>query len=296
MDQPNNLILEVKNLNTSFGDAAKDFPVLKDFSLSLRQGETLGIVGETGSGKTISMLSMLGLMSGAAKVTAEKIVFFDKEVDIAEGRIDKTFQKSVLAKKIAIIFQNAQVSLNPLRKCGPAINEVIRYHLGLSKNTAKDKIIHLFQEVGLSDSERIYDSFPHELSGGEQQRVLIAMGLSCEPEILILDEPTASLDLITQRDILRLLQSLKQRRSLTMIFITHDLATISEISDIILHIDKGKIIACASTSDFFTHPPNPVSAQLVRRIEDFALTIKRPNADHLNPGIIIQDLKVTFGE
>ncbi|GLR18441.1 ABC transporter ATP-binding protein [Portibacter lacus] len=248
-------ILEVQKLNTYFGETQ----VVKDLSFAIQKGETVAIIGETGSGKSVAISSIFNLLEAhIAKVSAEKLVYNDK----------KNPQIS-LPKDIAIVFQNAQLSLNPVVKCGVQIKRILRKQMSLSRVEAEQNTKELFHKVELNETDRIYHSFPHQLSGGELQRVMIAMGLACHPEFLILDEPTASLDRIVQIKIIDLLKKLKAEEGLSILLITHDLALVSDFADRILHIDKGALIANQDVDSFFTKSAHQVSQQLVEQLKDF---------------------------
>lgn len=254
-DSHGQTLLKVENLNTYFAEEH----IVRDFNLLLRRGESLGVVGETGSGKTIALKAILDLLdSQKSKVVAEKIVFLDGQP-----------LEKLRAKDVAMVFQNPRMSLNPVKRCGYQIRRVIIRHLGLSSQEAKQKTLDLLASVQVSDPDRIYNAYPHEVSGGELQRVMIAMGLSCDPQVLVLDEPAASLDKIVQYQIVKLLKELKEKRGLSIIMISHDLEMVSGIADQIIHIHKGEIVASQSVAQFFTHPSSAESTKLVGRLKEF---------------------------
>jgi peptide/nickel transport system ATP-binding protein len=248
-------LIEVENLNTYFSEEH----IVKDFNLVLKKGQSLGVVGETGSGKTIALKSIFALINSKnSKVTADKVVFLDGQP-----------LQGLMAKDISMVFQNARMSLNPVKRCGYQIQRVIVKHLGLSMEEAKKKTLDLLASVKISEPRRIFQSFPHEVSGGELQRVTIAMSLSCDPQVVILDEPAASLDKIVQYEIVRLLAELKEKEGLSIIIISHDLEMISNVADHIIHIHKGQIVASQDAEAFFTQPTSEESSRLVGRLRAF---------------------------
>ncbi len=268
MNEINQNILVVENLWTRFLNSETN--TINKISFDLKLGQTLGVVGETGSGKTLSFLSLLGLISEEdAMVRSGASIYSSLEgnVDLQTG--PKNIIDKLRAKEIAIIFQNPLFSLNPLRKCGKQIQRIIEKNLKLSAKDAIFKTEQVLKDAELKDINRIFHSFPHQLSGGELQRVLIAMGFSCDPRLIILDEPTASLDLIIQREIMELLKKLKFTKNVSIVFISHNLPLIGEISDHIIHIDHGEIIANQSKLDFFNAPAHEKSAQLINQLKAF---------------------------
>ena len=264
-------ILEVKHLQTSFLNKGVESKVLEDINFTLNEGEVLGIVGETGSGKTITTLSMLGLLdTQSAKVSSEFIRYYQNPSTYQDlNAISEPLLRSLRAKEIAIIFQNPRVSLNPLYKCGRQLDRLLKRHLNLDTKERRQKINKLFQQVGFQNPDRIYKAYPHELSGGELQRVMIAYALVCDPKLLILDEPTSALDQIIQRQIIDLLMRIQKERSLSLIFISHNLPVLSLVADRIIHIDSGQIIESQSTEDFFLKPAHEKTKKLILELKAF---------------------------
>lgn len=254
-DSGGQTLLQVENLNTFF----KAQHVVKDFTLSIQKGETIAIVGDSGSGKTVAFLSILGaLIEGEAVVTKEKCAFVGSQ-DLNDKR----------GKELSMVFQNPRLSLNPVKKCGFQISRVIQKHLKVSKDEAKERTIGLLKTVELSDFERIYKSYPHEVSGGELQRVMIALGLSCQPKLLILDEPAASLDKIVQFQIIELLKKIKVETDVSIVLISHDLEMLSEIADRVCHVENGTIISTQVAKEFFLNPKHPSSKRLIENLKAF---------------------------
>ena len=224
---PNTVILKIENLAISFFSNKKESEVIRNISYHLNQNEILGIVGESGSGKSVSSLAILGLLpKKISKITSGSIVY--NNVDLTRLS-SKAFQK-IRGKKIAMIFQEPMSSLNPSMTCGKQVQEILLQHTNLSKQEAKTETLSLFEKVKLPDAERVYNAYPHEISGGQKQRVMIAMAISCKPDILIADEPTTALDVTVQKNIIQLLKDLQVETQMSVIFITHDLSLISEIT------------------------------------------------------------------
>lgn len=226
-------MLKVDNLNINFGSEH----VIKDVSFHLEPNQILGIVGESGSGKSVSTLSILGLL-GPKAIVKGSILFENQELT---GFSEKEFQQ-IRGNAISMIFQEPMSSLNPSMRCGKQVEEVLVRHKSLSKAKAKKEVLSLFDKVKLPRPEAIFKSYPHEISGGQKQRVMIAMAIACKPKILIADEPTTALDVTVQKEILKLLKSLQQETGMSIIFISHDLALVSELADRVAVMYKGEIV------------------------------------------------------
>jgi len=239
-------LLEVKNLSLSFSGKFGNKQVLKDISFSLHKAKTLGIVGESGSGKSLTALSILNLLPNNAKIDSGEIIYFyeDKELNLVQ--ISEQEIRSVRGKEISMIFQEPMTSLNPSIKCGEQVLEIIRKHTDIKKKDAKHRVFDLFSEVDLPNPKRIYNSYPHEISGGQMQRVMIAMAIALKPTILIADEPTTALDVTVQNTIIKLLKQIQVKYQMSIIFISHDLGVISDIADDILVMYKGEIVELGS--------------------------------------------------
>ncbi|HMC01127.1 MAG TPA: ABC transporter ATP-binding protein [Flavobacteriaceae bacterium] len=249
-------ILEVKNLSISFGENE----VIKDISYNLNNNEILGIVGESGSGKSVSSLAILGLLpKNISKITKGEIHFENHDLTKLNP---KAFQQ-IRGRKIAMIFQEPMSSLNPSMTCGKQVQEILLQHTSLSNQESRKEVIQLFENVKLLNPERVYDAYPHEISGGQKQRVMIAMAISCKPNILIADEPTTALDVTVQKDIVLLLKELQVKNNMSVIFITHDLALISEISDRVLVMYKGEIVEQNLVLNIFKFPKHTYTKALI---------------------------------
>ena len=227
-------ILKIDNFSFDFKEDKSWKPILHNISLTLPKGKTIGIVGESGSGKSVTALSVMRLIDPAgSRITSGDIIFHDNETDkelSLTSLKEKELQK-IRGKKIAMIFQEPMTSLNPAIKCGEQITEAILVHEKIGKRAAKERCIELFKEVMLPRPEKIFNSYPFELSGGQKQRVMIAMAMSCHPDILIADEPTTALDVTVQKGILELIRTLQAKYGMSVLFITHDLGVVAEIAD-----------------------------------------------------------------
>jgi len=251
-----NAILRLKDISISFGDNQ----VIHNISYGLNKNEVLGIVGESGSGKSVSSLAILGLLPRRiSKITSGSIIYEDEDLTQLSS---KAFQR-IRGNKIAMIFQEPMSSLNPSMTCGKQVEEILLQHSKLSKNEVKQETISLFEKVKLPNPERILKSYPHEISGGQKQRVMIAMAIACKPDILIADEPTTALDVTVQKDIISLLKELQIETKMSIIFITHDLALISEIADRVIVMYKGDIVEQGAVKDIFKNPKHNYTKALI---------------------------------
>ena len=254
-------ILTISQLNIDFISNEKTTPVLKNFQLSLQRGRCMGLVGESGSGKTLSALSILQLLPNNAYVSANsKIIFRDHNLlDLSEKQM-----RGVRGKHIGIIFQDAMSAFNPVLTIGQQLLETIRLHLLFPVKKAKSRAIELLDQVGIPDALRCYQSYPHELSGGMRQRAMIAMAIAAEPDIIIADEPTTSLDVTIQAQIINLLITLKNKKNCALLFIGHDLAVVSVLADAITVLKQGEIVEQSDAKSFFQNPQHEYSRQLFK--------------------------------
>jgi len=253
---PQKTVLSINNLSISFGENE----VIHTISYHLNQNEILGIVGESGSGKSVSSLAILGLLpKKISKITSGSILYNNLDLTTLSA---KAFQ-NIRGKKIAMIFQEPMSSLNPSMTCGKQVQEILLQHNKLSKQAAKNETLSLFEKVKLPDVHRVYDAYPHEISGGQKQRVMIAMAISCKPDILIADEPTTALDVTVQKNIIQLLKDLQIETKMSIIFITHDLALISEIAHRVLVMYKGDIVEQGDVLTIFKTPQHVYTKALI---------------------------------
>ncbi len=240
--------------------------ILHHVSLELPKGKTLGIVGESGSGKSVTALSVMRLISPKImRVTGGEIVFHDSrnEQDVSIFSLSEKELRKVRGARIAMIFQEPMTSLNPVIRCGEQITEALLLHTTLSKKEARERVLELFREVMLPRPEKIFTAYPHELSGGQKQRVMIAMALSCNPDILIADEPTTALDVTVQKGILELLKRLQAKHNISVIFITHDLGVVAQIADDVAVLFHGEVVEKGSVREIFENPKHPYTQGLI---------------------------------
>ena len=276
----NTPLLHIKKLSISFGKN----DVIHSISYDLNKNEILGIVGESGSGKSVSSLAILGLLpKKISSITSGNIIYNNDDLTTLSS---KEFQR-IRGKKIAMIFQEPMSSLNPSMTCGKQVQEILLQHTKLSKKETKKETIILFNKVKLPDANRVYNAYPHEISGGQKQRVMIAIAISCKPDILIADEPTTALDVTVQKEIIKLLKTLQVETKMSIIFITHDLALISEIADRVLVMYKGKIVEQGLVSSIFKNPQHNYTKALInsRPSLDTRLKILPTIQDFLNDTI-----------
>ncbi|MGQ3677594.1 ABC transporter ATP-binding protein [Tenacibaculum discolor] len=248
-------MLEVKNLEISFKNSQ---PLVQQVSFNVEKNKTLGIVGESGSGKSISSLAILGLLPKTATVKGD--LFFNQQPLL--GYNEQDYQK-IRGNEIAMIFQEPMSSLNPTLTCGFQVAEMLQQHTQLPNQEIKEEVISLFLKVKLPRPEAIYNSYPHQISGGQKQRVMIAMAIACKPQLLIADEPTTALDVTVQKEIISLLKELQQEFEMGIIFISHDLALVSEIADSVVVMHKGKIVEKGSANHLFLHPKENYTKALI---------------------------------
>ena len=262
-----NPLLQIEDLSLDLRRDTQWNPILHHIQFSLNEGETLGIVGESGSGKSVTALSVMRLLNErAARYPSGRILFHrdgpDKPpIDILKSQ--ESDMQSIRGNQIGMIFQEPMTSLNPVIRCGEQITEQILLHKKVTEKEAKEQVLHLFDEVMLPRPEQLFDSYPHELSGGQKQRVMIAMAMSCQPKLLIADEPTTALDVTIQKNILALIRDLQQKYGMAVLFITHDLGVMAEISDRAIVMYKGEIVEENSVRDLFLHPQNAYTKQLI---------------------------------
>ena len=258
-------LLEVQNLKTWFKTQAGIVRAVDGISFSLEAGKTLALVGESGCGKSVTSLSIMGLIaSPPGYYAAGQILFSGKDLlKLSEKEMCK-----LRGKEIALIFQDPGQSLNPVFTCGTQVAEGIQYHQGLSHKAAMQKTVALFKEVGIADPERRVKEYPHEMSGGMRQRVAIAMALACRPKLLIADEPTTSLDVTVQAQILTLLKELCKKNNMALLLITHDLGVVSEMADDVAVMYAGKIVEQASLENLFQNPQHSYTQGLLASILD----------------------------
>lgn len=254
-------MLAIENLETSFTQSGKKVTVVKDISLSIEPGETLGVVGESGCGKSVTSLSIMQLLGRNAEMTGS--IRFN-ETDLL--RLNEKEMQAIRGNQIAMIFQEPMTSLNPLHKVGKQISEPLRHHLSLSKHLAKERTIQLLKEVGIPRPDEIYHEYPHQLSGGMRQRVMIAMAMACNPRLLIADEPTTALDVTIQAQILELMKKVREEHGTSILLITHDLGVVAEMCHRVIVMYAGQVVEEAEVNSLFANPKHPYTIGLMKSV------------------------------
>ena len=259
------VLLELRNLVVRFYTQEGIVSAVNDVGYTLNEGETLGIVGESGSGKSVHALAMMGLIpSPPGKVEAGEVIFEGRDL----LKLSNEQMRLVRGKEIAMIFQDPMTSLNPVLTIGTQLTESLRLHLGMNQSQANKRAAELLDLVGIPDASKRLKDYPHQFSGGMRQRVMIAIGLSCNPKLLIADEPTTALDVTIQAQILELVKQLKKEFNMAMIWITHDLGVVAELADNIQVMYAGRIVERGPTKEVFGDPRNAYTLGLMRSLPD----------------------------
>lgn len=258
-------LLQINDLQVDFVSENGISTAVAGISLQVRRGEILAIVGESGSGKSVSSLSILQLLPSPPARYTKGTILFSPDGDTAIDLLQQTPRqlRSIRGNQVAMIFQEPMSSLNPVFTCGDQVAEAIRQHQGLSKQAARQKAIRLFEKVQLPDPSLLFHRYPHQLSGGQKQRVMIAMAMSCEPDLLICDEPTTALDTTVQKTILDLIRSLQATSNMGVIFITHDLGVVARVADRAVVLYKGRIVEQGPVQQLFAGPQHPYTKGLL---------------------------------
>ena len=259
-------LLDVKELSVHFGDKNTPFKAVDRISYQVAQGEVLGIVGESGSGKSVSSLAIMGLIDHPGRVSAESLQFENTDLLTLESKA----KRQLIGADVAMIFQDPMTSLNPAYTVGFQIMEALKTHEGGTKKAIKDRTLELLRLVGIPDPESRIGVYPHQLSGGMSQRVMIAMAIACRPKLLIADEPTTALDVTIQAQIMELLLELQKKECMSLILITHDLALVAEAADRIIVMYAGQIVEEGTAKDIFREPKHPYTQALLRSLPEFA--------------------------
>ncbi|HEX8396714.1 MAG TPA: ABC transporter ATP-binding protein [Pyrinomonadaceae bacterium] len=261
-------LLEVKNLETHFPTRAGTVKAVNDVSFHLEAGELLGLVGESGCGKSITALSIMRLIASPGKIVGGEVWFQGANYEKAENLLKLSDEKmrQIRGDDISMIFQDPMTSLNPVYTVGEQIAEALRLHRGLTRKQAYEAAIEAMREVSIPDPARRVDDYPHQLSGGMRQRVMIAMALACDPELLIADEPTTALDVTIQAQILDLIDNLRKTRRLAVLLITHDLGVVAEVADRVCVMYTGRIVEESGVDEIFERPKHPYTQGLLRSV------------------------------
>ena len=255
-------LVDIKNERLSFFTPAGEVKALNDVSIHLKEGEVLGIVGESGSGKSVTAYSLMGLTAYPGKLIGGTLEFNGHRID----EMTENQMRKIRGEEISIIFQDPMTSLNPVYTIGNQICEMILLHTNKSKQEARERAKELLTLVGINEPEKRLKQYPHELSGGMRQRVMIAIALACEPKLLIADEPTTALDVTIQAQILELMMELKEKLGMAIIMITHDLGVVASMCDRIAVMYAGKVVEYGTTEDIFYNPSHEYTKELLRSI------------------------------
>lgn len=255
-------LLTVEELRVSFFTSYGENQAVRDVSFHLDEGETLGIVGESGSGKSVTAKSILSLIQPPGKIISGNILY----KDTALLQLSEKEWRHIRGNQIAMVFQDPMTSLNPVKTIGYQISEIIRRHRGLSKQEANVESAIMLKKVGISNPEKRLEQYPHEFSGGMRQRVMIAMALCCQPELLIADEPTTALDVTIQAQILDLINDIKEEMNTSVILITHDLGVVAQVCTRVLVMYGGRIMEEAKVEDLYRHPAHPYTQGLLQSV------------------------------
>jgi len=273
-------LLDVRNLGVRFPSPAATLQAVDGLSFELDEGEVFGVVGESGSGKSISMLALMGLVPFPGEVTADRLLFDGQDLLGMSPRR----RRRLIGKDIAMIFQDPVTSLNPCFTVGFQLEETIRLHLGYDRKAARRRAIELLDQVGITAPESRLSAYPHQLSGGMSQRVMIAMAISCNPRLLIADEPTTALDVTIQAQILDLLLALQRDRGMALILITHSMGVIAETAERVLVMYAGQVMEERPAASLFAAPKHPYTAALLNALPERAVAGRLSTIAGIVPG------------
>ncbi|HEY4191456.1 MAG TPA: ABC transporter ATP-binding protein [Mesorhizobium sp.] len=265
-------LLEIRNLTVSFDTSTGPFMAVQGIDLSIEPREVLAIVGESGSGKSVSMLAVMGLLPNTATVNADRMTF--DGIDLL--KIDASERRKIIGKDMSMIFQEPVASLNPCFTVGFQIEEVLRFHLGMGRAERRARAIELMTLVGIPDPAERLNSYPHQMSGGQSQRVMIAIAIACNPKLLIADEPTTALDVTIQKQILDLLVSLQEKYGMGLIMITHNMGVVAETADRVIVQYKGRKMEEADVLSLFENPKSNYTRALLSALPDNAVGDRLP--------------------
>ncbi len=256
MNEP---LLEIKNLYVNFNQGEKTIEAVRGANLKIYEGEILGLVGESGSGKSVTALSVTRLLPSSAEITKGEILFDGREI----FKLSEEQLRNIRGAKVSYVFQDPATSLNPVFTIGEQLVETIRLHQGSKENETFDTAVGLLKDVGMPSAKEVMFSYPHQLSGGMKQRVMIAMAISCRPKLLIADEPTTALDVTIQAQILELLEKLRKDLKLTVLLITHDLSIVAQVAEKTAVMQEGRIVEYGDTDMIYKKPSHPYTKKLI---------------------------------
>ena len=255
-------ILQVDHLTTGFPSGKDMVKIVNDVSLTIEQGSIVGIVGESGCGKSMTARSIMGLLKHPNRILEGSILLQGQDL----AAMDPKQMSKIRGQEISMIFQEPMTSLNPVMKVGKQVSEALRLHQKMSKKEAREQVVQMFEKVGISDPEKRYDCYPHELSGGLRQRVMIAMAMICKPKLLIADEPTTALDVTVEAQIMELMRRLRDEIGTSIILISHNLGVVAEMCDYVYVMYAGRIVEQAETLALFDQPRHPYTKGLMNAV------------------------------
>lgn len=285
----NNNVLEIRGLNSYFFTEKGVAPAVDGLDLDIPKGKIIGLVGESGCGKSMTAKSIMGLLKYPGRVAGGSIRFEDQDLT----RLSDKELRKICGNDISMIFQEPMTSLNPVLKVGRQVRETLLVHNPtMSKAEAKQRVVEMFQRVGIPEAEKRYDCYPHELSGGLRQRVMIAMAMVCKPKLLIADEPTTALDVTIEAQILRLMKELRDETGMSVLIITHNMGVVAEICDYVYVMYAGKIMEQAETFELFDHTMHPYTKGLLDSIPHIGQNAERL---HTIPGVVPNLLHLSQG-
>ena len=265
-------LLDIKNLTVKFATATGSFTAVDGIDVRVDKGEVLAIVGESGSGKSVSMLAVMGLLPDTATITADEMTYDGRDI----SKLSASERRKLIGREITMIFQEPVASLNPSFTTGFQIEEVLRFNLGMSRREARARALELYRAVGIPEPEEKLKSYPHQMSGGQCQRVMIAMAIASNPRLLIADEPTTALDVTIQKQILDLLMKLQEDYGMALILITHDMGVVAETADRVVVQYKGKKMEEADVLSLFEAPQHPYTRALLSALPENATGDRLP--------------------
>ena len=273
-------LLEIENLSVAFQTAGGLFTAVDRVSMTIEPSEVVSIVGESGSGKSVSMLAVMGLLPWTAKVTADRCYFDGNDL----LKMGKKERRSIIGKEIAMIFQEPMTSLNPCFTVGFQLTEALKTHLSMDRKQRRERAVDLLNQVGIPEPEKRLSAFPHQLSGGMSQRVMIAMAIACNPRLLIADEPTTALDVTIQAQILELLLSLQEETDMALVLITHDMGVVAETAERVMVQYAGQQVEHQDIKGLFTTPHHPYTSALLAALPERAKSKHLPSIAGVVPG------------
>ncbi len=299
-EKENAIVVSVENLSVGFADGGNGQDgagAVKQVSFEIQKGEILGIVGESGSGKSVTALTLMGLESEDARITSGEIKFGGRTLRKAGKRAEEKLYREYRGKHMSMVFQEPMTSLNPVQKAGRQAEEMLKLHTDLGKKERKEKVLETFRSVGLTDAERVYASYPHQLSGGMRQRVMIAMAVLLHPELIVADEPTTALDVTVQSQITALLKKINEKEQNAMLFITHDLNLARKLCSRILVMKDGCVVEQGKTEEIFENPRQVYTRELIEAVP--SMMKKRDwkgaeTAGEKRPVLTVKDLAVYY--